>query len=160
MNYHWLRWVQHVVTKSFWVFVNTKTIAKKHCHHRLCRDILNHSQGNLVIEINQISWSCPDPIFFKNKFPNPILIQKIASILQDIQSWSCPCSPLVRHKIFTLCVVYVVFNICFFLYTENSSYIFIWAKLHQIWLFLLMRLSLLCTCGECECMYDYLVLAT
>jgi len=38
-------------------------------------DILNHSQRNFVIEIKQISWSCPDPIFFKNKYPNPILIQ-------------------------------------------------------------------------------------
>ena len=60
--------------------------------------ILNHSQGNFVMEIKQISWSCPDSIFFKNKYPNPILIQKIASILQDIQSWSCPCSPLLEAR--------------------------------------------------------------
>jgi len=39
-------------------------------------DILNHSQENFVIETKQISRSCPDPIFFKNKYPNPILIQK------------------------------------------------------------------------------------
>jgi len=38
--------------------------------------ILNHSQENFVMEIKHISWSCPDPIFFKNKYPNPILIQK------------------------------------------------------------------------------------
>ena len=37
-------------------------------------DILNHSQENSVIDIKQIS--CPDPNFFKNKYPNPILIQK------------------------------------------------------------------------------------
>jgi len=36
-------------------------------------DILNHSQENFVIEIKQISWSCPDPFFSKNKHPNPIL---------------------------------------------------------------------------------------
>ena len=33
-------------------------------------------QENVVIEIKQVSWSFPDLIFFKNKFPNPILIQK------------------------------------------------------------------------------------
>jgi len=38
--------------------------------------ILNHSQGNFVTEIKQISCSCPDPKFFKNKCPNPILIRK------------------------------------------------------------------------------------
>jgi len=26
---------------------------------------LNHSQGNFVIAIKRISWSCPDPIFFQ-----------------------------------------------------------------------------------------------
>ena len=59
-------------------------------------DILNHSQKNFVIEIKPISWFCPDPIFFKNGYP--ILIRKIASILQDIQSWSCPCSLLVESR--------------------------------------------------------------
>ena len=39
-------------------------------------DILNHSQGNFVIEIKQISWSCSDPIFLKKECPNPILIRK------------------------------------------------------------------------------------
>jgi len=61
--------------------MNIKIIAKK-----TTAPSLNHSQENFVIEIKQISCSCPDPIFFKNKYPNPILIRKIASILQDIQS--------------------------------------------------------------------------
>jgi len=39
-------------------------------------DILNHSQENFVIEIKQISSPCPDPIYFKNKYLNPILMQK------------------------------------------------------------------------------------
>jgi len=37
-------------------------------------DIMNHSQENCVIETKQISRSCPDPIFFKNKYPNPVAI--------------------------------------------------------------------------------------
>jgi len=45
-------------------------------HSTIICDILNHSQENFVVEIKQISLSCPDPIFFKNKYPNPILIQK------------------------------------------------------------------------------------
>ena len=45
--------------------------------------IICHSQGNFVIEIKQIPWSCPDTKFFKNKYPNPILIRKITSILQQ-----------------------------------------------------------------------------
>jgi len=55
-------------------FVNMKTIAKKTLSLSF---VTHHSQGNFVIEIRQISWSCPDPIFFKNKYPNPILIRKI-----------------------------------------------------------------------------------
>jgi len=39
-------------------------------------DILNQSHGNVVIEIQQVSCLCPDPIFFTNKYPNPILIRK------------------------------------------------------------------------------------
>ena len=38
--------------------------------------ILNHSEESFVMEIKPISWSCPDPIFFKNEYPNPILIRK------------------------------------------------------------------------------------
>ena len=71
----WLWWVQHILTKYCWFFYcskeNTTTIIF---------DVLNHSQGNFVSEIKRISWSCPDPIFFKNKYPNPILIQKVAII--------------------------------------------------------------------------------
>ena len=58
-------------------------------------DILNHSQENFVTEIKQISWSCPDTTFFKNHIQIKSRYEKIASTLQDIQSWSCPCSPLV-----------------------------------------------------------------
>ena len=43
-------------------------------------DILNHSQENFFIEIKRISWSGPDPIFFKNKYPKPILIQKKSQV--------------------------------------------------------------------------------
>jgi len=39
-------------------------------------DISIHSQEYFVIEIKPISWTCLDPIFFKNVYPNPILIQK------------------------------------------------------------------------------------
>jgi len=61
-------------------------------------DILNRSQGNFVIEMKQIFLSCHDPIFFKMNIHVQSWSKKIASILQDIQSWSCPCSPLVaRH---------------------------------------------------------------
>jgi len=59
-------------------------------------DILNHSQKNFVIEIKPISWSCPDRIFFKNVYANPILIRRNRKYPEDIQSWSCPCSPLLR----------------------------------------------------------------
>ena len=48
---------------------------KKNTATIIC-DILNHSEENFVIEIKQISWYCPDPIFFKNEYPNPILIRK------------------------------------------------------------------------------------
>ena len=93
MNYHRLWWVQHILTKSFWFFVNIKN-SKENNSTIICV-ILNHPRENFVMEIKQISWSCPDPTFFTNKYLNPILIQKVASILQDIQSWSCRCSPVV-----------------------------------------------------------------
>jgi len=111
--------VQHILTKSFWFFVNhsienTITI--------IC-DILNHSQRNFFIEIKQISWSCPDPTFSKMNFQIQSWSKKIASILQNIQSWSCPCSPLLYTLAsldFTLSVSeYVTTNV-----TEKSSYIY------------------------------------
>ena len=58
------------------IFVHMKTIAKKTLPPSFICDISNHTQGNSVIEIKQISWSRPDPFFFKNKYPNPILIRK------------------------------------------------------------------------------------
>ena len=57
------------------IFCEHKNHSKENNKTIIC-DILNHSQENFVIKIKQISWSCPDPIFFKNKYPNPILIQK------------------------------------------------------------------------------------
>jgi len=60
--------------KAFDIFVNT-THSNENTTTIICA-ILNHSQGNVVIEIQQVSCSCPDPIFFKNKYPNPILIRK------------------------------------------------------------------------------------
>jgi len=56
-------------------------------------DILNYSQ-NFVIEIKEISWSSPDPIFFKIKYSNPYPKNR-TYLLQDIQSWFGPCLPLV-----------------------------------------------------------------
>jgi len=55
------------------IFCEYKNHSKEN-NNTVVSDILNHSQENSVIEIKQISWS--DPIFFKNKYPNPILIQK------------------------------------------------------------------------------------
>jgi len=40
-------------------------------------------------------------MYFKNNYPNPILLQKISSILQDIQSPSCLCSPLLVSRFLT-----------------------------------------------------------
>jgi len=34
-NFHRLWWVQHLLTKPFWFFVNIKIIAKKQQHHHL-----------------------------------------------------------------------------------------------------------------------------
>jgi len=68
-NYHWLWWVQHIL---YWQYKNH---TKENTAIIIC-DSLNHSQENFVIEIKQISSSCPDPVFFKNEFPNPILIRK------------------------------------------------------------------------------------
>ena len=73
-NYHRLWWVQHILTKSFWFFVNMKVIAKKTTAPSFVTSWI--TLENFILEIKQISWSCPDPIFFKNKYPNPILIQK------------------------------------------------------------------------------------
>ena len=67
-------------------------------HTTIVCDICNHRQGNFVIEIKQISRSCPDPIFFKNIYPNRILFRKIACILRNIQSWSFLCSPLMWNR--------------------------------------------------------------
>jgi len=61
--------------KIIFIFYEYKNHSKENNTNIIC-DILNHSQENFVIEIKHISWSCPDPIFFKNKYPNPILIQK------------------------------------------------------------------------------------
>ena len=53
------------------------SISAQHCNTHLCIcDILNHSKENFVIEIEKISWSRPNPFFFKNVYPNPILIRK------------------------------------------------------------------------------------
>jgi len=67
--------------KIILIFCEYKNHSKENTAAINC-DILNYCQGNFVREIKQISWSCPDPIFFKNKYPNPILIRKSASILQ------------------------------------------------------------------------------
>jgi len=58
--------------RTYWQY---KKHSKENSAAIIC-DILNHSQENFVIEIKPISWFCPDPIFFKNKYPNPILIRK------------------------------------------------------------------------------------
>jgi len=55
-------------------------------------------------------------LYKSNQYPDPVLIQffkmniqiqswseKIASILQDIQSWSCPCSPLSHISLWRNC---------------------------------------------------------
>jgi len=69
--------VQHILTKEFRFFCEYKNRSKVGTTTIIC-DILklNHFQGNFVIEIQQISWSCPDSIFFKNEYPNPILTRK------------------------------------------------------------------------------------
>ena len=58
-------------------------------------DILNHSQENFVIETKQISRSCPDPIFFKNKKPNPVAILRGARMGRGppVFAWPCVCPP-------------------------------------------------------------------
>jgi len=61
--------------KIILIFREYKSHSKENSSTIIC-DILNQSQENFVTEIKQISWSCPDPIFSKNKYPNPILIQK------------------------------------------------------------------------------------
>jgi len=50
----------------------------------------------IVIEIKPTSWYCPEPYPFFSTMTIQIQswYEKIASILKDIQSWSCPCSPL------------------------------------------------------------------
>jgi len=60
------------VCSTFWQSFSFFVTIRKHYQH-LC-NILNHSPGNFIIEIKQISWSCPDAFFPK------INIQ--------IQSWS------------------------------------------------------------------------
>jgi len=90
-NYHWLWWVLHIVTKSFWFFDTNHS--KENTTTIIC-DILNHSQGKFVIDIKKISWSCPDKFFSKINIQIHSWSEKIARILQDIQSWSCPCTPL------------------------------------------------------------------
>ena len=82
--------------KIILIFCEYKNHSKEDNSTIIC-DILNHSQENFVIKIKQISWSCPDPIFSKIKIQS--WSKKIASILQDIQSWSYPCSPvLYKHR--------------------------------------------------------------
>ena len=57
---------------------NTKSIAKKKLQPSFVTSWIT-LRKNFVIEIKPISWiswSCPDPIFFKNEYPNPILIRK------------------------------------------------------------------------------------
>jgi len=49
--------------------------SKENTTTKIC-EILSHSQGNFVLEIKQISWSCRHPTFFKYKFLNTILIRK------------------------------------------------------------------------------------
>jgi len=61
--------------KIILIFCEYKNHSKEDSSTTIC-DILKHSQENFVIEIKQISWSCPDPIVFKNKYQNPILTQK------------------------------------------------------------------------------------
>ena len=61
--------------KIILIFCEYKTNSKENTPTIIC-GILNLSQGNFAIEIKPMSWSCPDPIYFKNKYPNPILIQK------------------------------------------------------------------------------------
>jgi len=61
--------------KIILIFCEYKNHSQENNSTNIC-DILNHSQENFVIEIKQISCSCPDPIFFKNNYANPILIQK------------------------------------------------------------------------------------
>ena len=82
------------LTKSFSFFVNIKIIAKKQQHHHLWHleslsgKFRYRNQTNILI----LSWSN----FFQKSISksNPDL-KKMASILQDIKSWSCPCSPLI-----------------------------------------------------------------
>ena len=67
-KYHRLWWVQHLLTKSFWFFVNIKIIAKKtttpSMHHLWHLQSLS---GKFRYRNQTISWSCPDPsFFFKN----------------------------------------------------------------------------------------------
>jgi len=67
-------------------------IVKKTLPTTIICDFLNYSQENFVIEIKQISWS----IFFsKINIQIQSWSKKIVSMLQDIQSWYCPCSPLL-----------------------------------------------------------------
>jgi len=66
--------VQHIFDKIILIFCEYKNHTKENNSTIICH-ILKHSQESFVIEIKQISSSCPDPIFFKNKYPDPILIQ-------------------------------------------------------------------------------------
>jgi len=59
---------------NFDFFVNIKTIAKKTLPPSFVTSWITLRE--IVIEIKHITWSCPDPIFFKNKYANPILIRK------------------------------------------------------------------------------------
>ena len=53
--------------KVFLIYCEYKNHNSKENNSTIICNILNHSQENFVIEIKQISWSCPDPIFFQKQ---------------------------------------------------------------------------------------------
>ena len=86
---------QRILTKSFWNFVKENILVKKILPTTIICDFLNYSQENVVIEVKQIPWCCLDSFFSKINVQIQSWSKKIASILQDIQSWCCPYSPLI-----------------------------------------------------------------
>jgi len=96
-NYHRKWWVQHILTNSFWFFLNIKIKAEKTRAPSIVTSRITIRKISLYKSNN-----CPDPVL--TQFFSKISIQmqswskKIASILQDIQFWSCLCPPLLPKQ--------------------------------------------------------------
>ena len=99
-NYDQLWWVQHIVTNHFdFLWIYSRNHSKESNSTIIC-DILNveslsgkfryRNQTNILI----LSWSN----FSKTNIQIQSWSEKIPSILQDIQSWSSPCSPLLFSR--------------------------------------------------------------